>query len=83
MVTKLSSKGQIVLPQGVREAHRWTPGTEFTVEDTPAGVLLRPVKPFPATAVDEVFGCAGYTGPRRTLADMQGAITAEAARHKP
>ena len=40
--TKLSAKGQIVLPKRVRDAHGWAPGVEFVVEDTAAGVLLRP-----------------------------------------
>ena len=40
--TKLSAKGQVVLPKAVRDAHGWKPGVEFVVETTPAGVLLRP-----------------------------------------
>lgn len=40
--TKLSAKGQVVLPKGVRDAHGWEPGLVFMVESTPAGVLLRP-----------------------------------------
>lgn len=81
MITRLSSKGQIVLPQPVRDAHRWTPGTTFTVEDTADGVLLRPAKPFPATRLEEVFGCANYHGPAKTLEEMNAAVMAEAKRH--
>ncbi len=40
--TKLSSKGQIVLPKAIRQSRRWPPGTEFLVENTPRGILLRP-----------------------------------------
>ena len=40
--TKLSAKGQIVLPKRVRDAHGWAPGAEFVVENTAVGVLLRP-----------------------------------------
>ena len=81
MVTRLSSKGQIVLPQAVRDAHRWTPGTVFTIEDTVDGVLLRAVKPFPRTRIEDVFGCAEYHGPTKTLAEMDAAVMAEATRH--
>ena len=31
--TKLSSKGQVVLPKSVRDAHKWQPGAEFAVEE--------------------------------------------------
>ena len=31
--TKLSSKGQIVLPKSIRNARNLLPGTEFSVED--------------------------------------------------
>ena len=61
--TKLSSKGQVIIPKSVREAHRWEPGTEFTVEDTPQGVLLKPRKLFPETRLEDLVGCVGYQGP--------------------
>jgi AbrB family looped-hinge helix DNA binding protein len=80
--TKLSSKGQIVLPSVTRATHKWTAGTEFQVVDTPEGVLLRPLKPFAPTRVDDVFGMARYQGPKRSLADMDAAVRAEAARRR-
>ena len=46
-------------------------GTEFTVEDTPQGVLLRPRKPlFPETRLEDGLGCAGYQGPPRSLEEI-------------
>lgn len=74
--TKLSSKGQVILPMPIRAAHKWQPGVEFSVEDTPDGVLLRPLKPFKPTRLEDVVGCAGYTGPAKTLAEMEAAIAA-------
>src|SRR5437588_460400 len=53
--TKLSSKGQIVLPKAIRQSRRWPPGTEFLVENTPRGILLRPRKPFGSTEPAEVI----------------------------
>lgn len=80
--TKLSSKGQVILPAGIRAANQWKPGVEFAVEDTDEGVLLRPLKPFAATTLDQVTGCAGYTGKAHTLEEMDKAVTAEIkARH--
>jgi AbrB family looped-hinge helix DNA binding protein len=61
--TRLSSKGQVMLPKSLRESHHWVPGTEFVVEDTPDGVLLRPAKSFRPTRLEDVIGCAGYKGP--------------------
>ncbi len=57
--TKLSSKGQIVLPKAIRQSRRWPPGTEFLVENTPRGILLRPRKPFGSTEPAEVFAGGG------------------------
>lgn len=79
--TKLSSKGQVVLPSHIRSAHQWQPGVEFSVEDTPDGVLLRPLKPFKPTRLEEVFGCAGYTGPAKTIEEMDAAIAAGIKAH--
>lgn len=54
--TKLSSKGQVIIPKGVRGARRWEVGLELQVIDTGDGILLRPKAPFPETALDEVAG---------------------------
>ena len=72
--TRLSSKGQVILPKSIRTAHRWEPGVQFMVEDTADGVLLRPVNTLQATSLDEVVGCTGYKGPARSIADMDAAI---------
>jgi len=76
--TKLSSKGQVILPKAVREAHRWQPGTEFIVEDTGDGILLRPARSAAPTRIEDVAGCLKGDGPRRTLEEMEAAIEAEA-----
>ncbi|MBI3924594.1 MAG: AbrB/MazE/SpoVT family DNA-binding domain-containing protein, partial [Armatimonadetes bacterium] len=39
--TRLSTKGQVILPRSLRRAKGWQPGTRFTVEDVGIGVLLR------------------------------------------
>jgi len=80
--TRLSSKGQIILPKAVRDSHNWTAGTDFTVEDTGDGVLLRPIKKGPFTRLEDVAGCLKYDGPARTVEAMNAAIEAEVrARH--
>ncbi|MGO9262992.1 MAG: AbrB/MazE/SpoVT family DNA-binding domain-containing protein [Bryobacteraceae bacterium] len=79
--SRLSAKGQIVLPKEIRESHAWKAGMEFLVEDTVVGVLLRPAaKPFPPTTLDEVAGCARYKGKPKTLAEMDEGIAREVMR---
>ena len=75
--TKLSSKGQVILPKAIRDARRWRPGTEFIVEDAGDGVLLRPAKPFKTGTLDEVVEGLRYEGKAKTLKEMDAAITAE------
>jgi AbrB family looped-hinge helix DNA binding protein len=72
--TKLSSKGQVVLPKPVRDARSWKPGTELAVEETTDGILLRPLRPFPTTSINEVFGYLKYSGRAKTLREMEKAI---------
>ena len=78
--TKLSSKGQVVLPKSVRDAHGWGPGTEFVVESTPDGVRLRAKAPFERTRLDEVFASVRYAGPPKTDEEMDAGIRTAVAR---
>jgi AbrB family looped-hinge helix DNA binding protein len=80
--TRVSSKGQVVLPRAVRERKRWQPGTTLVVEETREGVLLRPEKPFPPATFEEVIGILQYKGKPVTLEEMDEAIAEEVkARH--
>ena len=78
--TRLSSKGQIVLPKTIRTSRAWDPGTEFTVEETGDGVLLRPTALFPGTSLDQVVGCLRSKRKVKTRAQMDAAITREVIR---
>lgn len=71
--TQLSSRGQVVLPKQVREAHHWAPGQEFEIVETEDGILLRPRSPFPETTFEEVRGVTDYDGPRIPSDHMSGA----------
>lgn len=72
--TRLSSKGQVIIPKAVREAHGWAEGLEFVIEDLPDGIVLRPAKLFPATKVEDVYGCLSYTGEPKTIDEMKRGI---------
>jgi AbrB family looped-hinge helix DNA binding protein len=89
--TRLSTKGQIVLPRSIRASRAWEPGTEFTVEETREGILLKPKSAFKvgATTVDEVAGylgrireAAGGKMKRVSLKQMDAAITSEVTRRR-
>lgn len=80
--TRLSHKGQVVIPHRVREEFGWEPGVEFAVEAIEGGIALRPIKAFKPTTVDEVFGCLHYKGPKKSLKDMEEGIR-KGARERP
>jgi AbrB family looped-hinge helix DNA binding protein len=72
--TRLSSKGQIIIPQAIRDAHHWQPGLNFTVMEMEEGILLKPVKAFKASSIQDVVGCTGYKGKKKTLDEMEAGI---------
>ena len=80
--TRLSSKGQVIIPQIIREAHQWSPGVEFAVVDTDQGILLTPISSFKSTSIDHVIGCAGYKGNQKSLREMERGIMKGARKHK-
>jgi AbrB family looped-hinge helix DNA binding protein len=78
--TIVSTKGQVILPKAIREQRHWGAGTRLVVEDTPEGVLLRPVPLFPATKPKDVFGSLPHDGAPKSLEEMAAGIAAEARR---
>ncbi len=74
MRTTLSSKGQIVIPKELRDRRGLHTGAELEIEEVPEGMLLRLVVAPSAEAVGELLGCAGYRGPRKTIAQMEEGI---------
>ena len=78
--TRLSTKGQIILPKNIRTSRAWGPGTEFTVEETGDGILLRPAGRLPSSSLDEVAGCLRSKRRPKTTAQMHAAIGREVIR---
>jgi AbrB family looped-hinge helix DNA binding protein len=52
--TRLSPRGQIVLPKSIRDDREWVAGIEFAIEEAKDGILLRPLRPFPRTELKDV-----------------------------
>jgi AbrB family looped-hinge helix DNA binding protein len=72
--TRLSTKGQVILPKDIRDARAWKPGMEFTIEESGDGIVLRPAGRFPESDLAEVAGCLRSKTRPRTLAHMNPAI---------
>ncbi|HSH01814.1 MAG TPA: AbrB/MazE/SpoVT family DNA-binding domain-containing protein [Anaerolineae bacterium] len=72
--TKLSSKGQVIIPKLLRESNAWEIGQEFIVIDVGDGILLKVKKPFEETSLHDVAGCLSYSGEPKSLEDMDAAI---------
>jgi AbrB family looped-hinge helix DNA binding protein len=80
LTTTVSTKGQVILPKGIRQHRRWEAGTRLIVEDTDEGVLLKAAPLFAATDVKSVFGSLPFTGKTKTIEEMDAAVAAEARR---
>jgi AbrB family looped-hinge helix DNA binding protein len=80
--TRVSTKGQVILPKAVRERRHWGPGTRLAVEETPEGVLLKAAPLFAPTRPEDVAGMLAYSGPAKALEEMDAAITAEVRRRR-
>ena len=73
-VTRLSSKGQVIIPKALRASHNWEAGQELMAIDVGDGILLKPKKPFPETTLAQVAGCLKYPGKPKSLDDIEDAI---------
>jgi AbrB family looped-hinge helix DNA binding protein len=62
--TKLSTNGRMTIPKRLRGLYGWEAGLAFAIIDTGQVVLLKPVRPFPVTTVDEVAGSLVFDGNR-------------------
>jgi AbrB family looped-hinge helix DNA binding protein len=81
-LTRLSSKGQVIIPKALRDAHDWQVGTRLEVIHTVDGVLLKPVVARQTTALPEGLAAirsrVAYKGPAVSLEDMNAALLQEA-----
>ena len=79
--TRLSTKGQLIIPKEVRDRYGWHAGSVLLIEDRGTEVVLKPSVDIPATSLDDLIGCTEYSGPRRSLDEMDAAI-ARGARNR-
>lgn len=73
--TRLTSKGQVLIPKLVREQLRWASGTQLAVEIMGDGAVR--LTPFEAEGpIDTLYGCLRDL-PRDPLADLEAEHQAE------
>jgi AbrB family looped-hinge helix DNA binding protein len=82
---KMSSKGQIVVPKSVRDAHGWREGTELEFVESGRAVVLRPVERFdprfpPITTEEFLARSIKVDKPLPNDREIEEIILAEAAR---
>jgi AbrB family looped-hinge helix DNA binding protein len=80
--TKLSSKGQVIIPKALRSRYNWHTGQKLSVIDTGDGILLKPSHLFKTTQLDQVAGILQYSGTPVSLAEMEAAIEKGALEQK-
>lgn len=80
--TRLSGNGEVGIPEFIRTVYGWGEGLEFMITDIGEGILLRPLRPFEETRIEDVLGCTGYKGPRKSLRDMEDAIAKGAGENR-
>jgi AbrB family looped-hinge helix DNA binding protein len=82
--TKMSGKGQVVVPKATRDRLGWEPGIDLELIETRDGVTLRPRRfektLTPTEAVAEFQRIYRHQGPPVTLEEMDVAVAEEVAR---
>jgi AbrB family looped-hinge helix DNA binding protein len=75
---KLSTKGQIVIPKGIRDIHHLSPGTEFAISFVGEEIRLKPLPAFPPASVADGLGFLAKAGqPSLSESETEAAITAQ------
>ena len=73
--SKLSTKGQVIIPKPLRTAHNWQAGQRLQFIDTPDGILVKSAPAtFKQTSIEQVAGCLQYKGKAKSITEMNEAI---------
>jgi AbrB family looped-hinge helix DNA binding protein len=76
--TKLSAKGQVVIPKDVRDRLHWTQGEALDVIETADGVLLKRLTPGKKLSAQEALAkiraLVKYDGPPVSIEEMNETI---------
>jgi AbrB family looped-hinge helix DNA binding protein len=72
--TRLSSKGQVIIPKELRDAHHWENGQELVAIDVGNGILLKSNSAFQEANLEQVAGCLKYGGESKSLEEIEEVI---------
>lgn len=76
--TRLTTKGQVVIPKAIRGRVRWRPGTRLRVETDGERVTLAPIRGSSIVAwLDEISGSLDHGDP---ISDLEAEHRAEVER---
>ena len=80
--TKMSSKGQVVIPEEIRERLGLTPGTQFVVVGDRDVVILKTLSPPSMSEFDGLIGEARHQAKMAKMkrSDIKRAVKAEKAK---
>jgi bifunctional DNA-binding transcriptional regulator/antitoxin component of YhaV-PrlF toxin-antitoxin module len=77
---RFTPDGDIRIPKSVLRKYHWTPKTKLILQETGEGLLIKPAQPvkpaspFPRTTLEDVVSLARWSGPAKTLEEMEEAI---------
>jgi AbrB family looped-hinge helix DNA binding protein len=78
MQSRISSKGQVVIPKDIRDRLRLEPGTPLDIIETADSVTFRRASPVQKLSFEEatarIRARVNYTGPRYTDEEQRAAI---------
>jgi AbrB family looped-hinge helix DNA binding protein len=81
--TKVSTRGQVVIPKELRKSYHWDVGQELDVIDTGDGLLLKARPSRDSASWDDVVGCLSHLAkgkPKATKEQMRTAVRDMAAK---
>jgi AbrB family looped-hinge helix DNA binding protein len=75
--TRLSTKGQVVLPREIRESLNWTAGKALDIEKKGDTVVLKPRKKLPEKSLkpEDIVGFLQWHGEPFTIREMDEAVS--------
>lgn len=80
LTTRLSTKGQLILPKAVRDRRGWSSGDRLVVEERPEGVLLRREERRKPTRLEDVAGMLHDPARRPLTPEQEDALMADGFR---